>query len=145
MASSPSPALRLRDSSLVGIVRKAIVQRRQHLISQLVAGAVKPRGGERQSIFPALALRAQGYEPHILGRHARSPARHDRGTEPSADQIDDRLLLFGQLGDPGPQSGFGKQLDRQVVTVRSRASVGHDERLIGKVLDRQEIALRKRV
>ena len=45
------------------------------------------------------------------------------------DKVDDRLLFVRDFGDPRRQPRSLEQLDGQIVTVRARATIGHDEQL----------------
>jgi len=50
---------------------------------------------------------------------------------------DDRLLFLGNLRNSGSQARLFEQLDRQVMTMRSRTAIGNDQGLIDKRVDEQ--------
>ncbi len=70
-----------------------------------IARAAHPRGSERQQVQPVDAAHIERNVAHAGHREPRGPARDDGEPDLGGDQVDDRLLLLGDLRNGRPQAG----------------------------------------
>ena len=93
------------------------------------------RSRERQQVQIVRLFQHQRHEADAGDLEPRGPARNDGKAHFRRHQIDDGLLFLGHLRDARPQPGALEQFDGEVVAVRARAAIRHDQRLIGQRFD----------
>ena len=117
-------------SSLPRIARERSAEHLQHFVPDEIARAASPCRRERQ---PVHVGRRERNVSNAARRHSRRPSRDDGNAKPGSDEIDDGLLFIGELDDARMQSGLGKQLHGEIVTMRTRTALGYDQRLLGEI------------
>jgi hypothetical protein len=86
---------------LLRVSSEALVKRVEHFVASRVVVATEPRGRERQLVHSTPARHTEGNVSHPCGGQPRRPARDDRHTQFSRDEIANRLLLLSKLRDAG--------------------------------------------